>query len=56
MILGLDLNLASSYDFSKVTSCCKEFVVASGRFIPLLVQVLKVGILFGVNMHLHESL
>jgi hypothetical protein len=47
MILGLELKLACSYDFSKVTSCCKEFVAASGRFFPLLVQVLNVGILFG---------
>jgi hypothetical protein len=47
MNLGLDLKLACSYDFSKVTSCCKEFVAASGSFFPLLVQFLKVGILFG---------
>jgi hypothetical protein len=47
MIVGLEITLASSYDFSKVISCCKELVAASGRFIPLLVQVLKVGNLFG---------
>ena len=47
MNLGLDLKLACSYDFSKVTSCCKKFVAASGRFFPLLVQLLKVGIIFG---------
>jgi hypothetical protein len=47
MILGLELNLTSSYDFSKVISCCKEFVATYGRFIPLIVQFLKVGNLFG---------
>jgi hypothetical protein len=34
MILGLELNLASSYDFSKVTSCFKRFVAGSGRIFP----------------------
>jgi hypothetical protein len=47
MILGLELKLACSYDFSKVTSCCKEFVGDSRSFFPLHEQFLKVGILFG---------
>jgi hypothetical protein len=55
MILGLELRLPYSYDFSKVTSCCKKFVAGSGRFFPLLVQFLKVGILFGGKQDLQES-
>jgi hypothetical protein len=43
---GLELRLPYSYDFSKVTSCFKKFVAGSGRFSQLLVQVLKVGIIF----------
>jgi hypothetical protein len=46
MISGLELKLACSYDFSKLTSCCKKFVATYGRVFPLLVKFLKVGILF----------
>jgi hypothetical protein len=46
MILGLELRLPYSYDFSKVTSCSKKFVAGSGRISQLVVQVLKVKIIF----------
>jgi hypothetical protein len=49
MILGLELNLASSYDLSNVTCYCKDFVASFGRFIPLLVKFSKVEILFGIK-------
>jgi hypothetical protein len=40
-ILGLELNLASSYDFSKVNSCFKRFVAGSGRFFPTSYAMFK---------------
>jgi hypothetical protein len=46
MILGLELRLPYSYDFSKVTSCSKKFVAGSIRIFQLIVQVLKVKINF----------
>jgi hypothetical protein len=47
MILGLELNLASSYDFSKVNSCFKRFVAGSGRFFPTSYASFKVWNHFG---------
>jgi hypothetical protein len=46
MILGLELRLPNSYDFSKVTSSSKKFVVGSRMISHLVVEVLKVKIIF----------
>jgi hypothetical protein len=49
MILCLELNLASSYDFSKVNSCFKRFVAGSGRFFPTSYEIFKFWNHFGGN-------
>jgi hypothetical protein len=53
MILGLEINLTSSYDLSMVTSYFKRFVAGSRRFFPTSYEIfLKVGIILVVNRNL----
>jgi hypothetical protein len=47
IILGLELNLAFSYDFSKVNSCFKRFVAGSERVFPTSYASFKVSNHFG---------